>query len=793
MTISGATLNGGVNPNGQATTAWFEWGTSPTLATFSVTSNQSVGSGTTSVSVNAALSGLTPGTTYYFRAAASNATGTTKGTIASFTTTVGLAPTASTSAATSVTISGATLNGGVNPNGQATTAWFEWGTSPTLSTFNSTATQAMGSGTTSVSFNAALSGLASGTTYYFRAAASNATGTTKGTIASFTTTVGLAPTASTNAATSVTTDGATLNGGVNPNGQATTAWFEWGTSPALSTFNSTATQAMGSGTTSQAVSAALSGLTPGTTYYFRVAASNATGTTKGTIASFTTTAVAPGTRLWLPAVSGSLSGNMIAGTDYALNSLAGTLVYPNTTDWNTDNHTQADGVAYTVGIPAAGTWYLWARMYYPGTTAQPTNDPNSFWVSIDGGAAKILGNRTDVDRAWHWEGAAVSLLSLGNLSAGSHTLRVWNREARELAGSKLSPRLDVLFLTNESGYTPNDVDAAKALSPAPAATTNTAASITFSGATVNGGVNPNGQATTAWFEWGTSPTLATFSATSNQSLGSGTTSQAVSAALSGLTPGTTYYFRAAASNASGTTKGTILSFTTTIPLLPPAATTNAAASITISGATVSGGVNPNGQATTAWFEWGTSPTLATFSVTSNQSVGSGTTSQAVSAALSGLTPGTTYYFRAAASNASGTTKGTIAQLHHHHTASAADGDDERGRLHHDQRRHGKRRGEPERAGDDRVVRVGYQPDAGDLQRHLQPVRGVGYDERVGQRRAVGVGLRDDVLLPGGGFQRRWNRERFDPQLRYVRVARPDGFHECGYVRDVRRRHGERRA
>ncbi len=64
-------------------------------------------------------------------------------------------------------------------------------------------------------------------------------------------------------------------------------------------------------------------------------------------------------------------------------------------------------------------------------------------------------------------------------------------------------------------------------------------------------------------------------------------------------------------------------------------TTNAAASITISGATVNGGVNPNGQATTAWFEWGTSPALATFSVTSNQSVGSGTTSQAVSAACRG--------------------------------------------------------------------------------------------------------------------------------------------------------------
>ena len=45
------------------------------------------------------------------------------------------------------------------------------------------------------------------------------------------------PTVTTNAATSVTGSGATVNGSVNPNGQATTAWFEWGTDPALTTFS----------------------------------------------------------------------------------------------------------------------------------------------------------------------------------------------------------------------------------------------------------------------------------------------------------------------------------------------------------------------------------------------------------------------------------------------------------------------------------------------------------------------------------------------------------------------------
>ena len=102
------------------------------------------------------------------------------------------------------------------------------------------------------------------------------------------------PAATTGAAQSLTTTGATVTGSVNPNGQATTYHFDYGTSTAYG--SSTATANLPAGTTAAAVSAVLSGLTPGTTYHYRVVAGNGSGTTTGTDATFTT-ATAPATQL----------------------------------------------------------------------------------------------------------------------------------------------------------------------------------------------------------------------------------------------------------------------------------------------------------------------------------------------------------------------------------------------------------------------------------------------------------------------------------------------------------------
>jgi len=102
-------------------------------------------------------------------------------------------------------------------------------------------------------------------------------------------TVSSPPTVTTTAATGITSGSATLNGSVNPNGIATTVYFQWGTSAAYG--NTVAYQSVGSGTSSLSVNANLTAmLSPSTTYHFRVVASNSKGTSYGSDKTFTTTA-----------------------------------------------------------------------------------------------------------------------------------------------------------------------------------------------------------------------------------------------------------------------------------------------------------------------------------------------------------------------------------------------------------------------------------------------------------------------------------------------------------------------
>ena len=72
ITSSSATLNATVNPGGYATTVSFQYGTSPDLASFSTVSAGILPAGTEPVNVEAEISGLAPGATYYFRVVAVN-------------------------------------------------------------------------------------------------------------------------------------------------------------------------------------------------------------------------------------------------------------------------------------------------------------------------------------------------------------------------------------------------------------------------------------------------------------------------------------------------------------------------------------------------------------------------------------------------------------------------------------------------------------------------------------------------------------------------------------------------
>jgi plastocyanin len=180
---------------------------------------------------------------------------------------------------------------------------------------------------------------------------------------------------------------------------------------------------------------------------------------------------------------------------------------------------------------------------------------------------------------------------------------------------------------------------------APIVSTESATSISDTGATLQGSVNPNGLATTYFFEYGTT-TSYDHTTEPPSSAGSGTSPVGASTPVTGLSAGTTYHFRLVANNTSGTREGVDKTFTTTGP---PLATTNPATGIGATGATLQGSVNPRGHPTTYFFEYGTTAP-AYGQKTTAKPAGSGTASVVVSEPLTGLSPNTTFHFRLVAKN-----------------------------------------------------------------------------------------------------------------------------------------------
>jgi hypothetical protein len=108
-----------------------------------------------------------------------------------------------------------------------------------------------------------------------------------------------APTATTQAATSVAITTAVLNGDFTTGGGGSTSvTFTYGTDSTLATGTTTVTTANSPATTDGSRTWSLSGLTAATTYYFRISASNTTGSANGSILNFTTQNLAPQTITW---------------------------------------------------------------------------------------------------------------------------------------------------------------------------------------------------------------------------------------------------------------------------------------------------------------------------------------------------------------------------------------------------------------------------------------------------------------------------------------------------------------
>lgn len=104
-----------------------------------------------------------------------------------------------------------------------------------------------------------------------------------------------APTVTTGGIAAKTTTSATLNGRINPNGAPTRYYFQYGTTRAYG--DTTIVTAAGEGTAVKKVSAAISGLSPATTYHYRLIAENRFDIRRGEDRTFRTARVPLGLSL----------------------------------------------------------------------------------------------------------------------------------------------------------------------------------------------------------------------------------------------------------------------------------------------------------------------------------------------------------------------------------------------------------------------------------------------------------------------------------------------------------------
>lgn len=283
--VSFATTGGNITNNGGNSILYSGvcWSTSqnPTLSNFVYNNGSNVYGNFVSY-----LNALSPNTTYYVRAFASNSAGVTYGNQVSFNTIALSAPAVLTGSVSYKNAMEAVISGNVTDSGTATITsrgiCFSTNINPTI-TNNIMATTTNNIGGYSVE----LSGLIPLTTYHYRAYATNAVNTSYGADSVFTTAAISIPIVTTTTATSITGSSCVSGGNVSYNGGS--AIISRGV--CWSTFiNPTVelTTKSSDGSSNGSFVSNISELLPNTTYYLRAYATNSVGTAYGSSISFTT-------------------------------------------------------------------------------------------------------------------------------------------------------------------------------------------------------------------------------------------------------------------------------------------------------------------------------------------------------------------------------------------------------------------------------------------------------------------------------------------------------------------------
>ena len=531
------------------------------------------GSGTGEFNHN--ITGLSASTTYYARAYATNRNGTYYASnIVSFTTTNGL-PTVTTTAVTDVTTNTAKSGGEVVNNGgyNVTARGVCWNTmgSPDLS--DEYTTNGNGNGV----FTSNLTGLTLNTTYYVRAYATNQMGTNFGEEYSFVTNDGSIA-VTTNSVSNVTSTTAMCGGNISVSTGNTFPIISRGVCWSTSHNPTTNDNHTSDGTGAGSFTSSLIGLNVNTTYYVRAYAINEIGTFYGEEKSFSTT-------VGLPIVTTKIVTNVSP-----LSATCGGTV-------------TSDG-----GFTVTARGICWS------TVTNPTIDDQH---STNGtGIGEFIQSITDLQNSTTYHVRA--------------------------------------YATNSNGTAYGEDEAFTTTSGAITVTTSNVTNVGPTSATCGGNASVtadnNLPITAKGVCWSTghNPTISGDHTTDGS--GPGT----FNSSISGLTINTQYYVRAYATNQLGTYYGEEKSFTTTVGL-PSVITT--APSLNGTTVTTGGNVTSDGgfTVTARGVCYGSLPNPDLSSTYSHTTDGSGTGYYTSTFSLTESI--STYYIRAYATNANGTTYG----------------------------------------------------------------------------------------------------------------------------------------
>ena len=623
------------------------------------------------------VTGLSQGVTYYVRSYATNSAGTSYGTQVSFKTLT--SPTVTTTAATNIASTSFTTGGNVTSAGGGALTVTDRGvcyattTNPT--TLNSVVSGGSGTGT----FTANITGLLEGVTYYVRAYAVNTYGTSYGSqITVKTLTV---PTVTTTSASSITTTSFNSGGNVTSAGGGTLTVTDRGVCYATTSTPTISNSIVSSGTGTGTYTVSITGLITGTVYYARAYATNSLGTGYGSQITITTPSIPVLTTTAITSLSssGASSGGTISSSIGSNVTSKGVVwsTSPNPTialSTKTSNGTGTTTFTSTItGLSSSTTYYV--RSYATNTTGTGYGNELTFTTTSSGSVPSLTTTTvTSITQTTASSGGNVT--SDGGLSVTargvvwstsiSPTIALSTKTSNGTGTGSFTSSITGLtqnttyyvraYATNSNGtnYGTEQSFTTLPTNTIPVVTTTSVTSITSTGASTGGNVTSAGGLTVTergvCYATTQTPTIANSVVISGLGTGSFTSS------LSGLTASTIYYVRAYATNSLGTAYGSQQSFTTLANNTIPVVTTTTVTSITQTTASSGGNVTSAGGLTVTergvCYATTQTPTIANSIVTSGTGTGSFTSS------ITGLSPSTTYYLRAYATNSLGTAYGS---------------------------------------------------------------------------------------------------------------------------------------